>query len=353
MRTTTVGNFVITFPEGVIWLYDSNVIAIENVAGHKVGAVITVTHPNGVTTKTIRYFSQVSNITYTITDVLYELFDDNLGQYGCYIELYNNGLYAGSFSFSFQLLAGKSFTNRSHAVETVMYIYNPDELIKFQLYSPANGIVTVGGYNYNVVEGLNQLNLTQPIYQEGTYSLCLGSSSTFPTTTIAHIEPYAHRAEIDLVFGTGSAGSAKDGGDVWTGAKEIFPICHTIIYEGHCDDFDFFEVSYTNVDGCRRYIAGKLIDETNNSEFTPYHRLRNDVFANIPLASVSGHNRKVKVAFSDVNYNAYLSDILLSQTIWYRNYEGEWKECRLSTDKLSNTTKESEDFTLEFIISEY
>ena len=356
MRNYNGNGILAEYPDKVVWIQDSNVVNVHAAdPGGKVGAEITVRHPGGVETRRIRYMGELSQLLFVLDDALAALHDYNIGQYTCQVDLYLDGVQVDSFSFNFQLLDGKSFTNRSHAISRTIYIYDLDELAKLQIYSPETGIFAVTGGTFILREGLNQYNLTSNITANGEYSACLQSGYQLPVAQITGDtpeRPWLH----DLywtVTGDGTQPTKFDGGDVWW-KGEVFPICHTIVVDDSCSGDDFVELRYRDADGCERYLGGRLVKEVNKAETQSYTRTETtNAFRNIPRRRISGTSRAVTVGFSDIATDAYPQDIRYSEEVYMRMYDGEWWPVVVASDSITTKgSQDTQDFELEIIISE-
>lgn len=341
MRTKRINHTEVIYPEKVIWLQDSNVIQLSSDT-RTVGAQITVTHPSGEN-KTVRYLSELHTLVFTLDDILLSLHDDNIGRYTVEVEVYENGSQSGQISFAVQVLNGKTYQDRSHGTSRVIYIYNPDELTKLQIYSPENGTVSVSSSSYDIYEGLNQLNLgwvTDSLY------LCMSGESSQPITYITSAtgtSPYS--GLVELQFETASD-EGESGGDIW-GSKVTFPICNKLEMVDHCDDYNFCELCYTDADGCIRYLGGKVIEQNDKAESSIYKRVETQVYKNVPRKKINSLERTIKIGFTNIDKNAYPEDILISENVYFRNYQGEWKQCYLKTDSISVNNDDFIDFELE------
>ena len=357
MRHYTSNNITLTYQDPVVWIGDSNIITVESDdTDDKIGAEIIIRHPAGIETRTIRHFSDLYKLLFVIDDALLALMDDNIGQYTAQINVYRNNLYIFTRSFSFQLLKGKSFTNQSHAIGRTIYIYNPDELYKLQIFSPASGVFTVAGQNFNLTRGLNQFNLMNYITNLGTYGYCLQNSQVEPIAIVSGDvakTPYISQIQYTLVRAGWSADITEKGGDVWRYDDTIFPVCGDIVMEEACWNSDFVELRYTDTDGCVRYLGGKLASETNTVNGINYYRTDStNVFRNIPRRYIDGTKRTVKVGLIDIATNAYPQDILYSDEVFMRMYDGEWWPVVIGTDKIEIKSGDTQDIELEVIISE-
>lgn len=357
MRTYTNQNITLTFQESVVWLWDSNTITIESAnTSDKVGGEIIIRHPNGTETRTIRHISELSKITFVIDDALMALADDNIGQYTTQVNVYNNGALVFTKSFAFQLLYGKSFTNQSHAMSRTAYIYDADELIKFQVYSPSSGVFSFEGNQTTLSRGLNQYNLSSLVTSYGTYDFCLQNSQVTPVAIISgdnYITPTSSKIYWTQTRSGHSNSSTEKGGNVWRYDETIFPVCCRLIFEEPCRDNDFVELMYRDTDGCFRYLGGKLANSTDTVSGTSYTRLDyTNVFRNIPHKHTDSTKRTLKVGFIDIARNAYPQDILYSDEVFMRMYNGEWWPVTIGSDKIEIKSNDTQDIELEIIISE-
>lgn len=351
MRTNTISTTVITYPEDVIWLHDSNVIKLDS--QYKVGAQVIITEPTG-NIKTLAYFSKLKSLLFTLDDALKALFTDNISAWNIRVLVYENGMLAGSFGFDVKVLNGKSFITRSHGMAQTIYVYSSDDLSKLTVYSPAAGEVAVGTWGFTCYPGLNAYNLQSVITSEGEYSLCLNDSDSTPShvNIVNDIAVDPNSSVLYLSITPGTNPNAKTGGDIWREEKQIFPICHKIIYEERCDGFDFAELRYTDTDGCIRYLGGKLLNEQDNAEDAGWSTLNTDVWKHKPCRWIQSSDKVVKIGFTDIEKNAYPSDILYSDSIQLKIWDGTWQDVRLKTNSLDTTNDEYMDFELELYAHE-
>lgn len=327
-----------------MWLQDSNVINVSSSGdGDAVGAEITVRHPGGAATRTIRHIGETGSMMFSLDDALAALFDDNIGEYTCQADIYLNGSLFDTLAFAFQLLDGKSFTNRSHAIARTIYIYDLDEVKKLQIYSPGGGSLNIGGLSFPLSEGLNQYDLSGVITGDGTYTACLTGSGRPVTAAITGDVPRTPSS-------TSIYWSSQGGGSL----VEVFPFCHSIVVDCSCVGNDFVELRYRDADGCYRNIGGKLVKEVNKASSAAYTRtLAYSCYRNIPRRKITGTSRVVTVGFSDMATDAYIQDIRYSEDIWMRMWNGEWWPVALNNDGITvRGDQDTQDVELEIIISE-
>lgn len=350
MRELTQHNFHITYPEDIVWLYDNNYVKIWYEQELPITATLTIVHPNG-TTQEIGYKSHQNFVLLDISTLLRSMFTNNISSYGCQLKCFVMNVLILTFDFSFQLLHGKSYTSRNHGSENTIYCYDFDELKKVEIFSPSSAMATINGSTFSLVRGFNALNLYNTINQTGTYNLCISPETSYPTTTITSLTPQYNGALVNLSFSTGAPEETSiQGGDIW-GRKQTFPVCYTLHVTENCDNNSNFEIMYVNADGCTRFLMGKIVEEQSSAKADVYKKVF-DNYANIGSNYAYQHENRVKIAFNDIAQNAYLYDILLSQEVRYKNYQGDFVDCRLATDKITVTNNDSDDYTLEFIISE-
>lgn len=351
MRETNISNIQITYPEELVWKNDSNVIRVDSgIAG--VGAEVYIEDPAG-NSYTLEYHSDLYSILFYLDDAIRALYSDNIGVWRCKVTGYDNGIPIGDFSFTFYVLNGKSFITRSHGTSSVIYIYNPDELNKVQVYSPQQGIATIGQWGFNVYTGLNQFNLSGAIRNSGEYSLCLADSNQTPPLVNVVIDtpvtPYKSILSYQAIV---TPAQQTHGGDVFNPNKVIFPICHTVVYQDHCDDFNFGELMYTDLDGMRRYLGGRVIEDVDEVTSESYINSSLEVFKTNPNRYITKHEKTIKLALTDIDKEAYPDDILYSGALMFRSWDGEWRNCSIKTKSLKREDDAFVDIELEIIVSQ-
>lgn len=355
MRQFNYQQITVTYPEKVVWLGDSNCITIESSnSSDKVGADIIVRHPSGTSTRTITYISETNRLMFVLDDALKALNNDNIGEYSVQIGMFVNGARFRTITFGFQLLDGKSFTNRSHGISRTIYLYNSDEVSKIGIYSPSDGVLSAGTTTYDLYEGLNQYNLGWMVNGNGRFSVCLESARTTPSVIISGDTPITPTSQ-ELYYsvrGGGDPTVSVKGGDIWKGEEDTFPICHTIVVDTTCGGTDFIELMYRDCDGCIRYIGGKLVKEVNKATGDAYTRTNGDVFKNIPRRHLTANSRTITAGFYDVATDAYLQDIRYSDQVWMRNYNDEWVPVVIASDSITVKSGDTQDIEMDIIISE-
>lgn len=355
MREYFYDNMKLTYQDSVVWVGDSNIITIESsTLTDKVGGEIIIRHPNGTETRTIRHLSELPKLLFVLDDALIGLDDDNIGQYTVQVNAYKNGVVSFAKSFSFQLLKGKSFTNQSHAISRTIYIYDNTELNKMQVYSPSNGVLHIGNSLLTLTRGLNQYNMTSYIQSIGTYGFCLEDVPSQPVAVVSG--DLAKTPTSSTLFWSevrsGTVASDEKGGDVWKYEETIFPVCYTIVYEEACWNYDFVELRYRDTDGCIRYLGGRIGSEKNKVQGTMYERTDGtNVFRNIPYRYIGSTQRSLKICLQDIAKDAYPQDILYSDTVEMRMYNGEWWPVTIESDTIEIKNNTYLDIELNIIIS--
>lgn len=351
MRTTNVDVFNITYPEEIVWKNDSNVVKVTS-ANNQAGAQVTVEDPAG-NSHTLEYHSDLNSIMFYLDDAIRALYSDNIGVWRCRVSCYDQGIPLAEFSFTFYVLNGKSFITRSHGVSSVIYVYNSEELYKLQIYSPQQGVATCGQFGFNVYTGLNQYNLTGAIRHDGEYQLCLRDSNTVPPIANVVIDtpvsPYKSVITWQAII---NQAEETTGGDVFNQNKVIFPICHKIIFQDHCDDYNFGEVAYTDLDGMRRYLGGKIIEDNDEVTSESYINSSPEIYKTNPNRFITKHEKTVKLALTDIEKEAYPNDIMYSESVYYRCWDGELRNCSIKNKSITRKDDEYVDIELEIIVSQ-
>lgn len=340
MRQTTVNGITITYPEDIIWVHDHSAVTVSG--NGPTGATLTIYHPAGAT-KVLTYMSPLSEVTFYLDTALRLLENDNIGDYRCDISLFQNYSFVGNFSFWFKLYKGKSFQDRTHGTSQHIYIYDPSELTKINIFSPSSGTATILGHTFNIERGLNSLNLTQYITEAGEYNVCLTDSEHMAINAFIISDTAVSPSETTLEFSVSEDMSNADiGGNIF-GNMSIFPICHTIEMSDACQNYPFVELVYIDTDGCRRYLGGTVINDTESVSKTAYTRLNEEIYKDVPRGTLTDANNLLKVQFSDIDVTSNFRDILYSEELYLRRkWDGELIPVRIKTDSL--VLKSNEDY---------
>lgn len=351
MRTYTFSNTVVTYPEPIVWIYDSNVIKLES--NGPVGAEITVTTPT-FETKTLSYYSELDQVVFTLDDVILSLYNDNLSPWGVNVTVYENGISVGSLSFVMTVYNGKSFITRCHGMQSTYYVYDPIELRKISVYALKNGMATIGQSGFYCYTGINSYNLQNEIHNEGTYEMRLrGNNQTPPVVAVSGVEADSpNSAIVSFNWQSGYDPSTTYGGDIWYENEIVFPCIKRIIYQSHCNDYNFIELRYIDTDGCIRYLGGKLVEEDDEVKDKAVNTLGINVWSHNPHRWINSSNKSIKVGFMDIEKKAYPQDIMYSDTIWMRTWNGNWEEVRLKSTTFKQTDDDYLDFELEIYTHE-
>lgn len=346
MRQTTVNGITIRYPDDIIWVHDHSAVTVTG--SGPIGASITIYHPQGMT-KTLTYMSPLSEVTFYLDTALRLLENDNIGDYRCEIALYRNYTFVNTFSFWFKLYKGKSFQDRTHGTSQHIYIYDLSEVNKIQVFSPSDGTATILGNTYTVRRGLNSLNLSSVITDEGSYQVCMSDQSSQTLDAFIISDDVTSPWGLTITFDTEEDdASAQTGGNIFTNMP-IFPICHTIEVTSACPDYPFVELIYIDTDGCQRYLGGKIIEDNETVVKTAYTNLNEEVYKDIPRGTLTDANNLVKIQFEDIDITSNYRDILYSESLYIRRkWDNEFIPVRLKTDSLILKSREDYvDFELE------
>lgn len=353
MRTYTVGNIKYTIPEEIVFLHDTTVIKIESTIGNNIGAEITIVNPN-FDGKVLKYDSDLSELYFHLDDVLKSLYNDdfatNLRNPWWVSLLMYDGNQLTSAAFYMQILNGTSFSNRTHSCSPVIYIYNADELYNLQVYAPSAGQIIWNGGRTDVYKGINKIDLHTDITTTGEHIFSIQSKSQLePIAEITGTEPIT-AGSMRILFDSFTPESSQSltGGDIWD-KMSIFPMQYKLIYEEHCDDYNFVELRYIDCDGCLRYIGGKLIEETDSSKSTPFHTTTTEIYNTSPKGILTDKSKTLKIGFNDFERIAHISDIQYADYLWIRGIDDNWYNCILKSSNFTTNKDELIDFELEII----
>ena len=351
MRTTNIGSALIEYPDELIWKQDSTAIRVSGV--QNIGATIVIANPEQ-NYYVLEYYSDQDELLFYLDDAIRALWTDNIAAWYCKVIVYSNEILVGTaMNFNFNVLDGKSFISRSHGISSTIYVYDPSELYKLQVFSPQQGIVSCGQFSSYCYYGLNQYNLMQYITQEGEYQLCLRDSNQVPAqVNISGDIPVDPNSSIITFSVLQAPVNQTYGGDVFSPNKVIFPICHKIIFQDHCDDYNFGEIAYTDLDGMRRYLGGKVIQDKDEVKSESYFTSNVDIYNRIPNRYLTSHEKTLTLYLSDIEKNAYPHDLIYSQSMQYKGWDGQWRPCALKTSQLIRKDEDYYDIELEIIISQ-
>ena len=355
MRTTTIGNFSVTYPDANVWLYDNNVVKIETTAANTtVGAEIIVTALSSNITRTLRYIGDMNSIVFSLNDTLLNMFSGGRS-FQASMTLYANGTASSQFGFTFNVFEGKSYPNRSHGAERTIYLYGSNTLIKVQLWATVAGQMTLNGNTLNLTEGYNAFDLRSILTDCGTYVGNFTVGNTYLLTTIDNVSDLTPSSGVvnitSTLYNDTPSTRAKSGG-IWK-SDDFNPDSYqiTFVNDCSCENYDYVLFRYVNADGFERFIAGKLLDETASQEVEQYYRLDTEIYRNRPYNHITGTGDTIKVGFEDVERNAYLMDILTSPVVEYLNYAGEWQRCTIEDSDITVTSSDTQDYELTFCIN--
>lgn len=364
MRQTTISNITVTYPDAITWLHDNICVTLNGTLGNqKVGAEITVTNTATGGVRTLRHLSELNTLVFPLNDSFMSLWKDN-SAYNVVVKLYNGSWSAGSFGFDTEVLNGQTLPLRRHGSTRTIYAYSEEDLHKVQVLWPASGAVGVGGCSFVVpYEGILGLDLRNCVTGTGQWNMCYDSAAKNPSpqdsesgmagvsiVDVNGITTTGAVAQLWFADTSGEIGQDKGGG-IWDDEK--FPMesyCIRLIYEEPCDGgFDFFKVRYTDTDGCIRYLGGRILEQTTDRDAENYYRLDADsVLRNISRRHITSSSGTVKVGYDSLRRDSYWTDILLSDKVEFLNYNGDWVECSVVSDKVTVKSAESEDVTIEY-----
>lgn len=312
------------YPEQFVWVMDNNWCKVESSnTTDSIGARITVENPTGEQC-VLDYWSETNYLVFLLNDTLKQLFSDNLSPWSVLVEVYGNGVMVGTYTFTVKVYNGKSFPDRTHAAQRVIYWYDQTQLAKMQLFTYEGGTATIGSNTYALTAGIDSLNL---------YSLDLGDETTINIQSTA-INKTTPKVLGDMWFGTTAPTT-----DYNVTLKKV-AVCG--------DSFNPCILLYNDCDGCMRYIAGKLIKETVNEQGELYTRT-NNIYRNTPRKMNTKSSKVLTVAFSDIDALAYADDMLFANDIRMIKWDGTTIPVTIETKKIEIKEMQN-DFEIDFLI---
>lgn len=351
MRTITRQGYKITYPDPIIWLFDSNKVKITgSTAGYNVKIIIQ--NPNGQTSK-LEYTTRTKSITFVLDDNVKWLWEKGNGDWSFTIMIDDVQV----FAFSSKVLNGKSFLNKTHGSSNVIYLYNVSTVYDsryIEIYSPNDGRLVVGGTSYPANLGLNTVYLPSiDIINTGDYDILLtnrnnDSISSFVVSDLAKKPPIS---ELTWNYQINSSNVTIDGGTLYQG-RQIFPQTIKLHFLDLCEGD--VVLRYTNQDGCIRQVAGKLIEEKDEFEPTRLNNVvRSERYKFNPTFTNNNNKKTLKIGLYDIEAGAEINDIIFSDTLQILDVDNEWQDCVLKTNTVTNFKNNGFDnLEFEIIISE-
>lgn len=355
MRTTTINNVTINYLDSTSWLYDN--LFIELVGnGVTVGAQIKVTDIASGMYRKLKYISEMQRLVFPLNDTMKSLYHDAIS-FNIVVNVYEDGVQSGSFGFNVDILNGKSLPFRAHGSTRTIYAYSQDDLYKIQFLFPASGNFNVNGHGFPIAQaGLIGFDLRSYITHNGIYSMCYQADAESGPISMSIVNafsdtPFSGVAQLSFADESGEVPENEmNKGDIWEDSRfSSDRYCIDLIYEEACNDFNLFHTRYLDTDGCIRFLGGKIISQTTNQTANNFYRLDTDsVYMNISRKHRQESSGTVKVAYESLRRDSYWSDILLSDIIWFENFDGEWFECSIVDKKVTVNSDDTQDVTLEF-----
>lgn len=361
MREYTNNNITITYPDTTSYLYDNLFVKLEDASNNAIGAKIQVTDLASNQYRKLQYFGETPLLVFSLNDTIQSLYHDAIS-FNVVIDIYQNGFLVDSYGFDTDIMNGRTLPLRSHGSARTIYAYSENDLRKIGFIFPASGNLSVNGHGIPIIAGgYTSLDLRSYITETGTYQLCFHagakgdggtSQSTVSIVNVADITPFS--AEVQLWFAdtSGDVPSGDKGGGVWKDDEfYLESYCMTLVYEEECPDFNFFETRYLDTDGIMRYLGGKIIEETTSASGDNFYRMdTSTVIRNISRRYISDSADTVKIGYQDLRRDSYWTDILLADKVEFLNYNGDWIECSVKTNKATATSDETMDVEIEYEI---
>ena len=172
MRTTTVLTTQVTYPDSTVFVGDNIPISFSD-SIYPTGAEVSVTNMATMKTVDLVYISELKNLTLDLTDTVRRLHQVGGCSMNVKVKVYSDKFYSGTFSFNIYTLDGKSLVHRQHGSTRTVYLYDPEDLTKVNLFFIGSGSFSAGGSSYPIIySGRNSLNFSSWITSEGEYTGC-------------------------------------------------------------------------------------------------------------------------------------------------------------------------------------
>lgn len=341
MRTTTVQGesgsvYTITFGDDILFTKDNNTLKVERSDEGGLAVKVTVLQEQLQETRILEYSSEKNYIIFDLSDVLYAMFTEYMCDFTIQVDILTNSILTNldaTYTYSTELLDGKSFPNRKHGESKHLYIYS-DTAEFTQMYFPESGSITVGSSTVPVLKGFNSVDLSN---LSGN-SIHFGNDE-IPTATI---DSYTVHTWDYTFMATFTDDNDEYNYDIET---EHADDCYS-----ETENNDYVRIKYRDTDGCIRYVSGKIISNKHSATFGSYSSAES-IFSNTPYNIRTKESQNVTVGFSEIPHSIFFSDILYSDLMAIE-YHGEWIPCTLETKDLTIDIKnDSQDYELDFCIN--
>lgn len=281
MRTYTLNNTVLTYPNKLVFDGDRNVIeANASSPCTALGVKVCLQSDESVY---VQCMSQGTHVVIDITEFLQANLVINTSTM-VKIYVYETGGTPGFKYVDFITNQGRTMPYRIHGSTTIvhvpwMYSTNPSNVSVDIL---ANQRVMIG--NDTLSEGVHHVQLANPGYE-------------------ASINVRSHDVSATFEYG-----------EIWDKhvATSIAGLLVNIDYI-RCLPKNGIIVRYTDTDGCVRYASGQVLVNTVGGEHTVYKKRFGAV--NAPHHHIDAATEILKVGFDTVQPGEYLEDIMLSDDV--------------------------------------
>ena len=317
----------IDYPDEVAYINDRNVIYVSSMTAKPVGARLTFS--NGIDSVVLQYDSEQSFIVFNLYDTLKRLVNGQHVAITVTGQLSNDGMAYTITPFAVTVEQGRTIDSHTHHCVRTKYYAGDEELSKVNISVPVGGTAIVGNYTYPLVKGVNKLNLLAD--QNG--DPVTPPSGNFQITVNLS---YAHGDKVEYY---GDWFNHSDGTLVTSYVVDM-------IAADACINQNVFAVRFLDTDGCWLDFYGKIGKEEHSITQTNY--VRDDIMRHTPRSLVTAVKNEVTAGFEGIADNAYLMDIMYSTDIEVLNGVNSWVKAILSTTKLSQQYKDTNDYEITF-----
>ena len=296
------------YPDEVAFVNDRNTIELKYIGAgtDTVGAAFTLTNQQG-TAVNISYNSEQPFLLFNLFSVLKKV----IGNDTYNVVTVTGSVVCGENSanihpFVIKAVDGRTLNSRPHNSERIIYYYDVSELNGLAILSLYGG--TVDGFT--VQAGIIKQNLQAHAQLNDDFD-------------ITQVDGDNTRI---ITFKAATVGGDND-------------YCIT-------DGEGVLKVRYINVDGCLRYLQGKITNRKRSVGYTDFRA--DELVRHTPNGMITQTTDEVTVGFPSIARESYAEDILFSPVIEYMDVNGDWQPCVIASKSISLNDWVNNDIEITF-----
>lgn len=311
MRTQLLLSINVVFPDEVVFTNDRNVVTLQYIGGNNrtVGGQFTFTNGGGETAQ-LNYNSEQKYLVFNLLSTFKKLIGNDTYNTVTMTGSVTDGISTSNITpVSFKLVDGRTLHSRPHNAEKVVYYYDNMDLHAFEVLSINGG--TVG--QTTVQSGITKFNWETNL-----------DSFEMPQTDGTNVRT--------ILFKRAALGGDNN-------------------FQSGCEDGNeevgIFKVRYFNVDGCKRFLQGKIQNRKRTVGYTEW--TADDIVRHTPNGMITSVLDEITVGFPSVARESYAEDIMYSPIVEYQREDGEWQPCIISgkSVQLKNWTENDIEITFK------